>query len=271
MSSHKPWRKVEKEESYRLEYMPSSKLVDSFERLQANEEDDTVVAALLAADSAEIDRPESAENVRWGWGRRGRPLGQRVPIPGMRSVLADMLSLFQPPPMRRRGSGEERGKEREEEAALEERLKKFGLARQRVAGDGNCQFRAVAQQVFGSGRMHRVVRGLVVEELRKHSPRYRTFVAGDYGVYVERMARSGCWGDHVSLQAAATSLKVEVHLVTSALLDSHAHVIVSPFGVQPVREIWLSYLLHRHYDSLYSSEAEDEYQQMDSHARCSIS
>jgi hypothetical protein len=46
--------------------------------------------------------------------------------------------------------------------------------------------------------------------------RYRGFVPGDYeGDYVAAMARSGTWGDHVTLQARAVLVAAARRLVLS--------------------------------------------------------
>lgn len=40
-----------------------------------------------------------------------------------------------------------------------ERLPAYGLCERQVQGDGNCQFRALSDQLFGSQDYHRLVRG----------------------------------------------------------------------------------------------------------------
>ena len=49
---------------------------------------------------------------------------------------------------------------------LETRLDMYGLVERTVRGDGNCQFRALADQLYRSEDMHADVRRTVVHQLR---------------------------------------------------------------------------------------------------------
>lgn len=70
-----------------------------------------------------------------------------------------------------------------------------------VAGDGNCQFRVLSDQLFGTDDQHSFVRSVVVERLRQHPEEYRPYVSGkEYEEYVDAMAVDGTWGDHITLQ-----------------------------------------------------------------------
>lgn len=112
-------------------------------------------------------------------------------------------------------------------ARLLSRLDFFGLRERAVDGDGNCQFRALADQMYGHQREHLTVRRLVVEQLRAAPSAYRDFVLAEppepgaagasepFDAYVSRMAQPGAWGDHVTLQACADRLGAEISLVTS--------------------------------------------------------
>ena len=100
-----------------------------------------------------------------------------------------------------------------------ERLRDFGLQEFDVAGDGNCQYRALAHQLFDNVELHADVRRTVCRQLAAEADRYRGFVATeddvDYEAWVARMACAGEWGDHVTLQAAADAYGTRICLVTS--------------------------------------------------------
>ena len=49
---------------------------------------------------------------------------------------------------------------------LETRLDMYGLVEKAVMGDGNCQFRALADQLYRTADMHADVRRTVVHQLR---------------------------------------------------------------------------------------------------------
>jgi hypothetical protein len=105
----------------------------------------------------------------------------------------------------------------EANATLAANLARIGLKRRQQAGDGNCQFRAIAQQVFNSPHHHMLVRHMTVEYISRHPQRYTYLFDGpeEFGEYLETMRRSGSWGDEVTLHAAARWLGVQLHVVTS--------------------------------------------------------
>ena len=257
------------DESLFLAPSSSPLIIDSIERLQANEEDDAAIAAILAADNEGYDRPDFPENLRRGTDLDAA-ITQHVTVSARRGFLTDLLGLFTLPSpdgggfdsdagssglLRSRGEELEERLARREEKRLNARLRDFGLRRNCVAGDGNCQFRALADQIYRNKSMHRVVRGLVIKELRQRPERYQQFIHHPYDAYVAHMSVSGNWGDHVTLQAAANALNVAVHLITSASSDKEAHIVLEPAGNNPVREIWLSYIMQRHYDSIYPADS----------------
>lgn len=90
---------------------------------------------------------------------------------------------------------------RADHTRLEGRLQLYGLREKHIAGDGNCQFRALADQLWGSADRHAEVRRTVLAQLRAKPGEYEVFVTEPYDAYLSRMARDGTWGDHLTLQA----------------------------------------------------------------------
>ncbi|PON77626.1 Heat shock protein 70 family [Trema orientale] len=86
---------------------------------------------------------------------------------------------------------------------LSERLATYDLAELQMEGDGNCQFRALADQLFRSPDYHKHVRKQVVKQLKHHRKLYEGYVPMKYKSYLKKMKKAGEWGDHVTLQAAA--------------------------------------------------------------------
>merc|ERR1712039_497278 len=91
----------------------------------------------------------------------------------------------------------------EEQMQLQAVLERHNAEAQKVIGDGNCQFRALSVVLFGDEDHHVMIRQSIVEQLRLMHERYEGFVHEPFDEYLERMARDGSWGDHVTLQAAA--------------------------------------------------------------------
>ncbi|XP_056858151.1 OVARIAN TUMOR DOMAIN-containing deubiquitinating enzyme 11 isoform X2 [Raphanus sativus] len=86
---------------------------------------------------------------------------------------------------------------------LSVRLATYGLAELQMEGDGNCQFRALADQLFGNPDYHKHVRKHIVKQLKEQRKLYEGYVPMKYRHYTRKMKKSGEWGDHVTLQAAA--------------------------------------------------------------------
>lgn len=89
-------------------------------------------------------------------------------------------------------------------------LKPAGLKIRDVAADGNCLYRAVAEQV-DNAEDYRAVRSICADALLEHEEEYAPFAEshdhGSYVNYVERVRSSTDWGGHLELRALATALK----------------------------------------------------------------
>lgn len=91
----------------------------------------------------------------------------------------------------------------------------YNLIELKVQGDGNCQFRALSDQFYRTPEHHEFVRQQVINQLKSQPEIYEGYVPMGYGDYLEKLSRSGEWGDHVTLQAAADSYGVKIFVITS--------------------------------------------------------
>uniref|UniRef100_A0A0D9ZKA2 ubiquitinyl hydrolase 1 n=1 Tax=Oryza glumipatula TaxID=40148 RepID=A0A0D9ZKA2_9ORYZ len=98
---------------------------------------------------------------------------------------------------------------------LLDRLNVYGLYEVRVSGDGNCQFRALSDQLYRSPDYHKHVRKEIVKQLKACNSLYEGYVPMKYKHYCKKMKKSGEWGDHVTLQAAADKFAAKICLLTS--------------------------------------------------------
>mmetsp|Transcript_71330 Transcript_71330/g.127188 ORF Transcript_71330/g.127188 Transcript_71330/m.127188 type:complete len:898 (+) Transcript_71330:69-2762(+) len=141
---------------------------------------------------------------------------------------------------------------KQDQAAGRERLNRLlfthGVEECRVIGDGNCQFRALAHQLFGSEVYHGDVRKEVVSRLKSFPASYHNFVPSGYPSYVSGMALSGTWGDHVTLQAAADRFGVEIKVFS----DYERSPILMVWPAQKLRPDMISISFHaeHHYNSI---------------------
>lgn len=136
---------------------------------------------------------------------------------------------------------------------LRQRLELYGLQEKVVRGDGNCQFRAISDQLYGDPERHKEVREQVILQLRNNEALYRDYVADDDGgfeAYLNRMAQDGAWGDHITLQAAADVYCVRFSIISSYPGDEFL-IKIEPNGQESSPIYWLSFWAEVHYNSLY--------------------
>ncbi|XP_022935339.1 OTU domain-containing protein DDB_G0284757-like [Cucurbita pepo subsp. pepo] len=132
---------------------------------------------------------------------------------------------------------------------LLQRLNVYGLHEVKVSGDGNCQFRALSDQLYKSPEYHKHVRKDIVKQLKDYRSQYEGYVPMKFSRYYKKMAKSGEWGDHVTLQAAADKFAAKICLLTS--FRDTCFIEIVPQSQTPKRELWLSFWSEVHYNSLY--------------------
>ncbi|XP_021907238.1 OTU domain-containing protein DDB_G0284757 isoform X1 [Carica papaya] len=209
-------------ENYRTSSTGSSSSLNSSSR---DTEDDHTIASILAEE----------ENLRAD-GRLGKRLSHLDSIPHTPRVNGEI------PDVNDATLDHDR---------LSERLATYGLAELQIEGDGNCQFRALADQLFHNPDYHKYIRKKIVKQLKKFRKLYESYVPLEYKSYLKKMKRSGEWGDHVTLQAAADYFEAKICLVTS--FRDTCYVEILPKDKNPTRELWLSFWSEVHYNSLYAS------------------
>ncbi|MCO5612123.1 hypothetical protein L7F22_066385 [Adiantum nelumboides] len=111
------------------------------------------------------------------------------------------------------------------------------------------QFRAFSDQLYRTPAHHKSVRDDVVTQLTSHPDFYEGYVPMKYSDYVKKMARSGEWGDHVTLQAAADFYGVRICLLTSFKDTSFVQIL--PRQAKSKRVVHLSFWAEVHYNSVY--------------------
>ncbi|XP_030473006.1 OVARIAN TUMOR DOMAIN-containing deubiquitinating enzyme 9 isoform X1 [Syzygium oleosum] len=132
---------------------------------------------------------------------------------------------------------------------LLDRLQIYDLVENKIQGDGNCQFRALSDQLYRSPEHHRFVRQQIVQQLKSCPEMYDGYVPMAFGDYLQRMSKSGEWGDHVTLQAAADSYGVRILVITS--FKDTCYIEILPHISKSKRVIFLSFWAEVHYNSIY--------------------
>lgn len=167
-------------------------------------------------------------------GEVGKRLNQMVPIPHIPRINGEIPSTDEAM------SDHER---------LLNRLQLYGFVENKVQGDGNCQFRALSDQLYSTPEHHKLVRRKVVNQLKSHPDIYKEYVPMDYADYLKMMSKNGEWGDHVTLQAAADSYGVKIVVMTS-FKDTY-YIEILPNVKKSKGVIFLSFWAEVHYNSIY--------------------
>ncbi|XP_006485628.1 OVARIAN TUMOR DOMAIN-containing deubiquitinating enzyme 9 isoform X1 [Citrus sinensis] len=168
-------------------------------------------------------------------GELGKRLNQMVPVPHIPKINGDIPSPDE---------------EISDHQRMLDRLQLYDLVENKVQGDGNCQFRSLSDQLYRSPEHHMFVRQQVVNQLKAHPEIYEGYVPMAYSDYLKKMNKSGEWGDHVTLQAAADSYGVKVFVLTS--FKDTCYIEILPHVPKSKRAvIFLSFWAEVHYNSIY--------------------
>ncbi|XP_048336659.2 OVARIAN TUMOR DOMAIN-containing deubiquitinating enzyme 12 [Ziziphus jujuba] len=200
----------------------SSTSFSSSSQQDTDMEDDRMIALILTEEYANLD------------GAVARRLSDLAPVPHIPRINSFIPNLSDASLDHQR---------------LIQRLNLYGLREVKVSGDGNCQFRALSDQMYKSPEYHKHVRKEIVKQLKDSRSLYEGYVPMKYKRYYKRMAKSGEWGDHVTLQAAADKFAAKICLLTS--FRDTCFIEIMPQYRAPRCELWLSFWSEVHYNSLY--------------------
>ncbi|GLJ32895.1 hypothetical protein SUGI_0662500 [Cryptomeria japonica] len=138
------------------------------------------------------------------------------------------------------------------QAQFEAHLDESRLRMEPMLADGNCFFRALADQIEGDQEQHSKYRQMVVEYIMNHRSHFEPFFSQEddftFEEYCETLAKDGTWADHCELQAASmlTRTNIRVHRLKDQPSD------IYNFHPAEVPTLNLSYHDGNHYNSLRS-------------------
>ena len=142
---------------------------------------------------------------------------------------------------------------------LTKRLEEYGLRWKDVPGDGNCQFYALSDQIYGDFNHAKEIRTRAADWLRKNSDKLvggtplRFFVyATTWEEFCNNAAKEGTWGDHLTLMAVANVYNVKI-LIVSSIADDNYITEISPDrkeSAPPPKQVILSHFAEYHYGSV---------------------
>lgn len=153
---------------------------------------------------------------------------------------------------------------------LEKRLECFEGRTMEMEGDGNCQFRSFAFNLFGDQAHHAAVRKAAVAHIKNNSDFYSLFFEDEreYKKFLRDMGKNRTWGDELTLRAVVEAYGCVAHVVTSepsnwflvyapedmSAVDST--IAVCPRGHQlppKGKQVFLSYVSPIHYNAIVAN------------------
>lgn len=131
---------------------------------------------------------------------------------------------------------------------LRQRLEMLSMVVKVMGDDGNCQFRAMSMELFGTQERHGEVRDIAVAHMKKRPEDFQVyFEEEEFDEYLRGMSQPRTWGDELTLRAVTDALCVKIHVITTEQENWYLHY--DPVG-EPVRELFLTYLSPIHYNTL---------------------
>ena len=131
------------------------------------------------------------------------------------------------------------------------RLLQKGLQPFDVGGCGDCFFRSVPHQYYGSPDFHIEIRQAGVKYLKEHPELFLESVSeNSWQMYLQRMTTPGTWCDNIIIQAVANELHCVIHIIESRLSCLEGSTIITPSGDQEItRVLFVGYIEDLHYVS----------------------
>ncbi|KAF9221775.1 cysteine proteinase [Gyrodon lividus] len=103
---------------------------------------------------------------------------------------------------------------------LTEQLRSLGLYAAHTLGDGNCLFRALSDQLYGTPSNHLQLRRDICDWIETHSQRYEPFCEDERGLsaHLQCMNEQGTYGGHLELSAFAHFVRRNVKVIQPGLV-----------------------------------------------------
>ncbi|OMO91830.1 Ovarian tumor, otubain [Corchorus capsularis] len=136
--------------------------------------------------------------------------------------------------------------ERERQFEIDIRRAK-GLEVKRMLEDGNCLFRAVADQVYGDSEAYDLIRQMCIDYMERERDHFSQFITEGFTSYCKRKRRDKVYGNNVEIQAMSEMYNRPIHIYSYSTEPINIFHGSYNTDTPPVR---LSYHHGNHYNSL---------------------
>ncbi|KAL5676026.1 hypothetical protein ACJX0J_012157, partial [Zea mays] len=136
----------------------------------------------------------------------------------------------------------------ERERMFEHDLRRVkGLEIRKTAEDGNCLFRAVADQVYGDAEAYDMARQMCVDYMERERDHFSQFITESFTLYCKRKRRDKVYGNNVEIQAFAEMYNRPIHIYSYSTEPINIFQGSYNTDTPPIR---LSYHHGNHYNSV---------------------
>ncbi|XP_077235695.1 OTU-like cysteine protease family protein [Tasmannia lanceolata] len=136
--------------------------------------------------------------------------------------------------------------EKERQFVIDVRRAK-GLEVKRMVEDGNCLFRAVADQVYGDTELYDLTRQMCIDYMERERDHFSQFITEGFTSYCKRKRRDKVYGNNVEIQALSEMYNRPIHIYSYS--EEPINIFHGNYNTDtpPIR---LSYHHGNHYNSL---------------------
>ena len=149
----------------------------------------------------------------------------------------------------------------EQELKFKNLMKRNNFEIREVSGDGNCLFRAISDQIYGTDKYYEIIREKCMDYLEVQKKFFQFFVEGNFDEYIKEKRKSGVWGDDIELEALSEiyNRPIEIYSGTTVPLkcfheDTKKFLYKEGTVTAPIR---LSYHGSKHYNSVIPLHNDD--------------
>ncbi|XVF19678.1 hypothetical protein REPUB_Repub11eG0131200 [Reevesia pubescens] len=136
--------------------------------------------------------------------------------------------------------------ERERQFEIDIRRAK-GLEVKRMLEDGNCLFRAVADQVYGDSEAYDLIRQMCIDYMERERDHFSPFITEGFTSYCKRKRRDKVYGNNAEIQALSEMYNRPIHIYSYSVEPINIFHGNYNTDTPPIR---LSYHHGNHYNSL---------------------
>lgn len=119
-----------------------------------------------------------------------------------------------------------------------------------VGGSGDCFFRSVSHQLYGTPKLHFEIRMAGINHINSQPEIYIEFFSDNsWENYIQQMSTPGTWCDNIIIQAVANAHNCIIHITESDVNKQHGTRITPIFSEGRPNVIFIGYINELHYVS----------------------